>query len=158
MATAREKRLAIARGFESGVIRSDFILLERILLNLVSNAVRYTDEVESWSAAGAAWAATHRCLRQRHRHPGGSTPQFFSEFYQLDGGEKDRHGGLGLGLAIVDRLCGLLDHPIELISSVGRGSRFLVLVPSAPPRGDGASRLDAPRALADSEQWQARHW
>ena len=74
----------------------------------------------------------------------------FGEFYQLGSGEKDRSGGLGLGLAIVERLCSLLDHPIELTSSVGRGSRFSVSIPSAP--AGAASALDAPRAPADSEQ------
>ena len=57
----------------------------------------------------------------------------FGEFYRLGTTEQDR-GGLGLGLAIVDRLCRLLGHPIELTSSVGRGSRFAVLLPLAAPR------------------------
>jgi two-component system, sensor histidine kinase len=59
----------------------------------------------------------------------------FGEFFQLGAAEGDRRGGLGLGLAIVDRLCHLLDHPIELASTPGRGSRFFVSVPSvvSPP-------------------------
>src|SRR5206468_10542847 len=73
----------------------------------------------------------------------------FGEFYQLDGGEKDGRGGLGLGLAIVDRLCGLLDHSIELTSSVGKGSLFSVLVPSVPA-GTAEASLEVPRALVDS--------
>jgi CheY-like chemotaxis protein len=47
--------------------------------------------------------------------------------------ERDRSGGLGLGLAIVDRLCRLLDYPITLDSQIGKGSRFAVSVPSALP-------------------------
>jgi CheY-like chemotaxis protein len=70
----------------------------------------------------------------------------FREFYQLSATERERSGGLGLGLAIVDRLCRLLDHPIELISRLGRGSRFAVVVATAPPR-----RLtdQPPEAVAD---------
>ena len=59
--------------------------------------------------------------------------KIFGEFYQLAPAEPDRRG-LGLGLAIVDRLCPLLDHPIELTSRVGKGSRFAVSVPLAPAR------------------------
>jgi hypothetical protein len=55
----------------------------------------------------------------------------FGEFYQLP--TSDRGGGLGLGLAIVDRLCRLLDHQIALTSRVGSGSRFSVSVPTALP-------------------------
>jgi CheY-like chemotaxis protein len=47
--------------------------------------------------------------------------------------ERERSSGLGLGLAIVDRLCRLLDHPITLVSRIGEGSRFAVSVPSALP-------------------------
>jgi len=76
----------------------------------------------------------------------------FSEFYQLDGATRDRAGGLGLGLAIVDRLCGLLDHPIELSSQVGRGSRFSVSVPSAPAGVGVAEAAEALLSLAVAER------
>jgi len=58
---------------------------------------------------------------------------------------------LGLGLAIVDRLCGLLEHPIELSSQVGRGSRFSVLVPSAPAGADAAEAAETPWGLTVAE-------
>ena len=48
----------------------------------------------------------------------------FSEFYQIATTERDRRDGLGLGLAIVERLCALLEHPIGLASNAGKGSRF----------------------------------
>jgi two-component system, sensor histidine kinase len=60
--------------------------------------------------------------------------KIFNEFYQVQTNKPERHGGLGLGLAIVDRLCRLLDHPIELVSRLGSGSRFSVMVPSAAPQ------------------------
>jgi CheY-like chemotaxis protein len=63
---------------------------------------------------------------QRHK--------IFSEFYRLSSPQHDQQTGLGLGLAIVDRLCRLLGHSIELSSIVGRGSRFAVIVPKAAPR------------------------
>jgi CheY-like chemotaxis protein len=54
----------------------------------------------------------------------------FSEFYRLGAPDQDKEGGLGLGLAIVDRLCRLLDHSLELRSSLGKGSCFSITVPA----------------------------
>ena len=58
--------------------------------------------------------------------PSDQRQKIFDEFYRLDS-ERDRQPGFGLGLAIVDRLSRLLDHPIELTSTLGRGSRFTVV-------------------------------
>ena len=139
---ARDKGLRL-RVLASGAwVRSDFILLERILLNIVSNALRYARR------GGVIVGCRRRggILRIEVCDSGPGIPEdqqqnIFTEFYQLVGPEPNRHGGLGLGLAIVERLCRLLDHPLELTSTVGRGSRFTVIVPlvAAP-----AKRLDAP--------------
>jgi len=114
-------------------VRSDPILLERILMNLVSNAVRYT------SSGGVLVGCRMRGQRLRievsDTGPGIAEDQrqnIFGEFYRLDPPNQDRSEGLGLGLAIVDRLCRLLEQPIELVSTVGRGSRFTVLTPLVP--------------------------
>jgi CheY-like chemotaxis protein len=134
---AREKGLRLRVRPASAWVCSDFILLERILLNLVSNAVRYT------SRGGVLVACRRRggILRIEIYDTGRGIPEnqrhnIFGEFYQLADAGQDRRGGLGLGLAIVERLCGLLDHPIELTSTVGRGSRFAVLVPAVAARAN----------------------
>jgi hypothetical protein len=57
----------------------------------------------------------------------------FQEFVQLDNPERNRAKGLGLGLAIVRRLTDLLEHPLQLKSSPGRGSLFAIELPSAAP-------------------------
>ena len=134
-AAAREKGLRLRVISNRAFIRSDFILLERILLNLVSNAIRYT-------VGGGVMVGCRRrgdALRIEVWDSGIGIPEdqrssIFREFYQLPAAERDRSGGLGLGLAIVDRLCRLLGHPIELISQLGRGSRFVVVVATAPRR------------------------
>jgi CheY-like chemotaxis protein len=134
MAAAREKGLRLRVVSNDTWISSDFILLERILLNLVSNAVRYT--VQGGVVVGCRRHAG--LLRIEVWDSGIGIPKdqrrnIFGEFYQLATTELDRRGGLGLGLAIVDRLCRLLNHPIEVTSQLGRGSRFAVSVPLGSP-------------------------
>jgi CheY-like chemotaxis protein/anti-sigma regulatory factor (Ser/Thr protein kinase) len=124
---ARKKGLTFRVVASSLWLRSDVILLERIVLNLVSNAVRYT------SSGGIVVGCRRRgdLLRIDVCDSGPGIPEeqrrnIFGEFYRIQKG--DSHGGLGLGLSIVERLCTLLGHPIELASAVGKGSRFSVTV------------------------------
>jgi len=134
---AREKGLRLAMVSSRAWVRSDFILLERIMLNLVSNAVRYT------TRGGVVVGCRRRGDRLRvdvwDSGPGipyDQQRQIFGEFYQLAGPE--RRAGLGLGLSIVDRLGQLLGHPVELASRPGKGSRFSVLVPLVPAQHTAA--------------------
>jgi CheY-like chemotaxis protein len=69
----------------------------------------------------------------------------FQEFYQIDNPERDRSRGLGMGLAIVRRLCNLLEHPLQVRSTPGRGSVFRVIVPA----GD-LGTIEAPPLEADT--------
>ena len=128
---------------------SDPTLLGRILLNLAANAVRYTREggvvvgcrrhggeaeiVVADSGIGIAAADRAR---------------IFEEFYQAGSAERDRAKGLGLGLAIVDRIARLLGHPITVKSQVGCGSLFGVRVPVVPPRAEQPTAAAAPETAA----------
>ena len=131
--TAREKKLSFRVLPSNAWVRSDFILLQQIVFNLVQNALRYTRSggvlvgcrkrgdqlhIEVWDSGIGIAADQH--------------DKIFGEFYRLGEPDRDRRGGLGLGLAIVDRLCRLLGHPIEVKSTVGKGSVFAVTVPLAP--------------------------
>lgn len=118
---------------------SDPKLLERLLGNLIDNAIKYTREGGVLVAARAgAW----------RRHPGqvcfevidtgiGIAPEHqqrvFDEFYQVDNPQRDRSFGLGIGLSIVRRLSGLLAHPVLLESRPQHGTRFRVFAPNACP-------------------------
>jgi signal transduction histidine kinase/DNA-binding NarL/FixJ family response regulator len=142
---AREKGLWLRIVPSGAWIRSDFILLERILLNLVSNAVRYT------ARGGIVIGCRRRgkLVRLDIWDSGMGIPEkdqqdIFREFYQLAGPEIPHQGGLGLGLAIVDRLGRLLDHPVELTSRPGIGSRFSVSVPTAVKRKRPSAKTPAP--------------
>jgi CheY-like chemotaxis protein len=147
---AREKGLELRIASSEAWVRSDFILLERIVSNLVSNAVRYT-------ARGGIFVGCRRRgsrLRIEVWDTGCGIPEdkrrdIFGEFYRLNNPETHRHKGLGLGLAIVDRLCRLLDHRLELSSTPGRGSRFTVVVPMFDAKMQVAKRPALEPAIPD---------
>jgi signal transduction histidine kinase len=129
---AQQKALRLAVVASAAWVRSDVILFERILMNLVSNAVQYTPR------GGVVVGCRRRGGRVRidvvDSGPGIPEEQqqsIFGEYYRLAATEPDGGGGFGLGLAIVDRLGRLLGHRIELASRPGRGSRFSVYVPLA---------------------------
>jgi signal transduction histidine kinase len=128
----REEGLRLRVRRSGAWVRSDAMLLERILLNLVSNAVRYT--LRGGIIIGCRRRGELLRIEVWDSGPGIPDDQkqnIFGEFFRLTVPERNRHGGLGLGLAIVDRLRLLLNHPIDLTSTVGRGSRFAIMVPIA---------------------------
>jgi signal transduction histidine kinase/integral membrane sensor domain MASE1/CheY-like chemotaxis protein len=142
--TAREKGLRLRVIRSDAWVRSDALLLERILLNLVSNAVRCTSR-------GGVIVGCRRRSNTLHIEVWDSGPgipedqrqNIFGEFVQLPAPERDRYGSLGLGLAIVERLRRLLNHEIELTSTVDRGSRFAILVPIA---AEGVTSVETVRS------------
>ena len=147
---AREKGLRLSVSSSRAWVRSDFILLERILLNLVSNGVRYTERGEV--AIGCHRRGERLQIDVQDSGPGIPQDQqrnIFREFYQLAGPGTGRRGGLGLGLAIVERLCHLLDHAVEVVSTPGKGSRFSVSVPLAAERPGLADAPVSPARAAD---------
>jgi CheY-like chemotaxis protein/anti-sigma regulatory factor (Ser/Thr protein kinase) len=112
-------------------VRSDPVLLERILRNLVSNAVRYTDRGGVLVGCRKRAALRIEVWDSGKGIPKADLQRVFEEFYQLDNPERDRAHGLGLGLAIVRRLADLLGHALHIASRPGRGSVFAVDVPLA---------------------------
>ena len=147
----------VYRSRETGVlVQSDPALLELILRNLVSNAIRYTrsggvlvgcrargDEVllEVWDTGVGIEPTQHQ--------------EIFREFHQLGNAERDRRKGLGLGLAIAQGLAQALGHPLSLVSEPGRGSVFRLRLARArlaaasdwSARGSGSARALAALAM-----------
>lgn len=114
-------------------VATDPILLERVLRNLLANALRYTNSGGVLLAArcrqSSVWIEvwdTGIGIAQEHQR------DIFEEFFQIGNDARDRNKGLGLGLAIVRRLTYLLGHRLDLVSRVGRGSRFRVELPGRP--------------------------
>ena len=128
--------IAEARGLSlrmipcSLTVYTDPVLLEQMMRNLVSNALKYTN--------------TGRVLLGCRRHgstlsleiwdtgkgiPDHELAAIFNEYHQLDNAARERSRGLGLGLAIVKRLGDLLENQVKVRSVVGKGSVFTITVP-----------------------------
>ncbi len=115
-------------------VESDPLLLERILHNLISNALRYAPG--GTILLGCRVRGRRVRIEVRDNGPGiapEAQEAIFQEFVQLDNPERNRAKGLGLGLAIVRRLTDLLDHPLTLKSRPGHGALFAVDLPAAAP-------------------------
>ncbi|SDT13643.1 PAS domain S-box-containing protein [Halopseudomonas sabulinigri] len=114
-------------------VHTDYRLLSRILRNFISNAIRYTERggvlvgcrVRGEQLCIQVWDTGRGIERQDFR-------RIFQEFNQLEVGKAGQRKGVGLGLAIVERIARLLRVRIEVQSQVGRGSVFSVSVPLAP--------------------------
>jgi len=161
----RENGLELRVARCSAAVHADPAFVERILRNLTSNAVRYTKRgrilIGCRRLPGALRIAVH------DTGPGiapGEQRLVFEEFYQSGNPERDRAKGIGLGLAIVERLAQLMRAPLRLESWPGRGSVFSVELPlaaredsagaPAPARPAGARRSFAGSLVAviDDEQ------
>ena len=146
-------------------VRTDPVLLERIVANLVSNALRYTQQ--GAVLVGARRRGSDIVVEVRDSGIGIAPEQqnkVFDDFYQVNNPARDRRRGLGLGLAIVRRLAQLLGHPIELRSQPGRGTVFSVRVPrvaaaaAAAPviAGDEPQTLQGKRVLVIDDEAEVR--
>jgi len=134
----------------SAYVTSDPELLERVLSNLVSNAVRYTEKGKV--LLGCRRSKTGLRMGVYDTGIGIAVDQqraVFEEFYQVGNSGRDRTQGLGLGLAIVQRLAVLLQAPLTLTSQPGRGSVFAIEVPLAQHKP--TARLAAPANFSRQE-------
>ncbi|MBP2300638.1 ATP-binding protein [Azospirillum picis] len=114
------------------VVRSDPAMLERIIRNLIANAIRYTDTGGVLVGCRTRGDSVSIEVYDTGRGiPEADRRRIFEEFVQLDRADRDRSEGIGLGLAIVERLARLLGHPVTVRSTEGRGTVFAVRVPLA---------------------------
>ena len=131
---AAVKGLKLKLHVRSAMVVSDRLLLERVLRNLISNAIRYT---ESGGVLLAARRRGESVLVQVWDSgigiPEESQEEVFGEFQQLHNAHRDRAQGLGLGLSIVRRLCDLLGHFLLLNSRPGHGSVFSLILEKGDP-------------------------
>jgi signal transduction histidine kinase len=141
------------------ITTTDPVLLERCLRNLLDNAFKYTPR------GGTVLLALRHCHGSAEQAAGwrievldtgiGMSPEVqaraFDEFYQADNPERDRSRGLGLGLAIVQRLARLMGHGLAMRSVPGRGTRLSLTLPhqaTADIAAAPAAPVSQPRATA----------
>jgi len=136
LGSAEEKDLTLRFIPTRAHVQGDPILLERILSNLVANALRYTQA--GGVVVGCRSAGANRVSIEVWDSGIGVAPRdrnrIFEEFVQVGNPERDRRKGLGLGLAIAQRTAALLDTQIVLASRPGRGSVFRFTLLRAAPR------------------------
>jgi PAS domain S-box-containing protein len=112
------------------VVYTDPKLLERMIENLVTNAIRYTEQghvkiecLQDKDSVRVTVSDTGIGIPESH------IESVFEEYYQIDNQSRDRRKGLGLGLSIVKHLGRILDHSLDVSSSPGKGSTFAVEIP-----------------------------
>ncbi|MEP6874806.1 MAG: ATP-binding protein [Burkholderiales bacterium] len=153
---AAQKGLRLRFRPTSLVVHSDPVLLDQIVRNLVSNAVRYTER--GGVLVTARRRANGRVLLQVWDTGVGiaaaEQSRVFEEFVQLGGTRRDRQRGQGLGLAIVQRGARALGHALSLRSAPGRGSCFSIELPvSTEPLSQGTAASPPPDPLHACDLW-----
>ena len=155
---AGDKELELAIGVNPDVpqvLSGDALRLQQVLVNLVGNAIKFTERGEvSVLVEVLARADRRATLQVRVRDTGigideASKAQLFSPFTQADSSTTRRFGGTGLGLAISRHLVGLMQGTIDFDSEPGRGSEFRVAVPLGveAERDDSRAAVGALHAL-----------
>ena len=121
------------------ILESDSVRLRQILLNLVGNAIKFTEQGKvdlalSWQATTADQGHLHVTVQDSGIGiPADKLNLLFRRFQQVDGSTCRRYGGTGLGLAICRRLVELLGGEIGVESREGEGSRFWFTIPCLVP-------------------------
>jgi len=133
-AAARKKGLQLSFEAQGLFVKSDSVNLWRVMSNLISNALRYTEKggVRIRCYPGK----THIRIAVQDTGIGiaeENLPYIFDEFHQIGNEERDRSHGLGLGLAIVRKTCDMLGCGVHVSSTPGKGSVFSIDVPRGEP-------------------------
>jgi CheY-like chemotaxis protein/signal transduction histidine kinase len=136
LASVREllkgKEVVLASEITVGPVFTDPLKLRQVLLNLLSNAAKFTDAGEIVLTAEAQGSTLLLSIEDTGSGiPDDQLPFIFDKFRQVDGSSRRKIGGTGLGLAIVKEVVHLLGGTVNATSMVGRGSKFTVALPGA---------------------------
>ncbi|MGP9832573.1 NahK/ErcS family hybrid sensor histidine kinase/response regulator [Marinobacter sp. NSM] len=163
---AREfRQMALAEGLRldfvpsSAVVRSDSQLLARILRNFLTNAIRYTGQGRI--LLGVRRRDDHVLLQVCDTGPGipeDKLTEIFQEFKRIRPSGSQADKGLGLGLAIVDKISRMLGHEVSVASEEGKGSVFSVRVPLGQLQPSPAAATDTQALEVDRGMSGARVW
>jgi PAS domain S-box-containing protein len=151
LAAKNGNRLVVETSGTLGTMRSDLTRLRQILLNLLSNACKFTDH--GTITLGVDWRDGEVVFAVRDSGIGMTPDQLgrlFEPFSQAEASTSKKYGGTGLGLAITRRFCELMGGTVTAASELGRGSTFTVRLP-ADLRQPAAAPLQPIAAGADGE-------
>lgn len=148
LARANGNRLIVDPPAESIRLETDAMMFRQSLLNLVSNACKFTKEGEVRISVDGVGQPAPEKVTIRVADTGIGIPpeklgRLFEPFYQVDSAANRRFGGSGLGLAISRNFCRLMGGDISVESAPGRGSVFTMTVPARPPAWSGANGDDS---------------
>lgn len=135
---ASDKNLKLTSDLDPALpplLNGDAQRLQQIMVNLVNNAVKFTDEGGVHMSVSLADPSHWRIeVTDTGRGiPEDELPKIFDAFRQVEATATREHGGFGLGLAIVRQLAGLMNGEVGVESELGRGSRFTVTLPLVEP-------------------------
>jgi adenylate cyclase len=147
LATTNGNVLRVECAPDAGTMVADAMRVRQALLNLASNAVKFTEKGQVTIAAARASGAAGEEIALRVSDTGigmaaDQTARLFQDFTQADASTTRKYGGTGLGLAISRRFCRMMGGDITVESTPGRGSTFTIRL---PVRVDLATVAEAPR-------------
>jgi signal transduction histidine kinase len=150
--SAQQKHLTLIQQLTPVKMIGDAVALGRIARNLIDNAIKYTESGEilvatHFDLSAATPMAVLSVSDTGKGIPSSELGRIFEEFYQLDNPGRDRSKGVGLGLAIVQRLCELIGATVVVDSAVGRGTCFRVTMPAVV--GESTITQGVPISTAD---------
>jgi CheY-like chemotaxis protein/nitrogen-specific signal transduction histidine kinase len=168
LADAKHLVLESAVQVENSVIRTDRGKLKQVLVNLVGNALKFTDSGKLRVIVSAAPSASAKTVASRTQRllvsvqdtgvgiPPDKLDKIFEKFYQVDSSASRSHEGTGLGLYITKQLLDLLAGTVEVKSAIGKGTSVMISLPQNYEEIQGIQRLRhhiaAARATAPAEQ------
>lgn len=156
---ADQKKIALYIDVQSGLsVHSDAKLIERLLRNVIDNAVKYTQQGsvtcrlrDDNGVALLTIQDTGPGISQvEHQH-------IWEEFYQVDNSSRNRQQGLGLGLSVVSRLAGMLDIKVRLVPGEGDGACFEIAIPYIFHDSEQGIRKLPGNDIADNSFLKNRH-
>jgi adenylate cyclase len=138
LAAKNANRFVVECASDIGTVRSDPTRLRQIILNLLSNACKFTERGRVSLSINRSRSDGEEFISVRVADTGiGMTEaqlgKLFQEFSQADSSTTRKYGGTGLGLAISDRLCRLMGGTIEVESTLGAGTTFMMRLPADHP-------------------------
>ncbi len=145
---AQHKGLGLRLEAQNGTLRTDAALLEQVLRNLLSNALKYTQRGQI--TLRCVFEPTQACIEVADTGIGIPQEQLgliFTEFFQVDTPANMPRSGYGLGLSIVHRIVNLLGLKLEVHSVLAAGSCFRLMVPAGAPPSEAAGAVPAVSAV-----------